>query len=122
MKPIRIQRQRIKGWKMPENTICITRGTDFGNPFKVGSWFMMGSGGDKMFAGFLFVQASPGCQDKRFTLIENNQMAVEWFKRYIELYPYRADLMAKIKGKNLACFCKLDEPCHADVLLEIVNK
>jgi len=24
-------------------------------------------------------------------------------------------------GKNLACWCRLDQPCHADVLLEIAN-
>ncbi len=26
-----------------------------------------------------------------------------------------------LRGKNLACWCKLDAPCHADVLLEIAN-
>lgn len=25
------------------------------------------------------------------------------------------------RGKDLACFCPLDQPCHADVLLEIAN-
>jgi hypothetical protein len=27
----------------------------------------------------------------------------------------------KLRGKNLACFCPLDQCCHADVLLEIAN-
>jgi hypothetical protein len=26
-----------------------------------------------------------------------------------------------LRGKNLACWCALDKPCHADVLLEIAN-
>ncbi len=26
-----------------------------------------------------------------------------------------------LRGRNLACFCKLDAPCHADVLLELAN-
>jgi hypothetical protein len=26
-----------------------------------------------------------------------------------------------LKGKNLACWCKLDEPCHADFLLNLAN-
>ncbi len=26
-----------------------------------------------------------------------------------------------LRGKNLACWCPLDQPCHADVLLEIAN-
>jgi hypothetical protein len=29
---------------------------------------------------------------------------------------------ASLRGKNLACFCKSDEPCHADVLLKIANE
>lgn len=121
MKPIRVQRKRIKGWRMPPNTISVTRGTEFGNPFKVGGWFMMGSGGDKMFSGFSYVQATEGYQDSRFTMIKDNKMAVEWFKRYIELHPYNSEKLTFLKGKNLACFCSLDQPCHADVLLKIAN-
>jgi hypothetical protein len=46
---------------------------------------------------------------------------------------YRADLVAgrlgigvhdvrrELRGRDLACYCPLDEPCHADVLLEIAN-
>ena len=46
---------------------------------------------------------------------------------------YRADLFAgrlpvtiedvktELRGKDLACWCPLDQPCHADVLLEIAN-
>lgn len=26
-----------------------------------------------------------------------------------------------LRGKDLACWCPLDEPCHADVLLELAN-
>jgi hypothetical protein len=31
------------------------------------------------------------------------------------------ELRRELRGKNLACFCPLDQPCHADVLLEIAN-
>lgn len=27
----------------------------------------------------------------------------------------------ELRGKNLACFCPLDQPCHADALLELAN-
>ncbi len=27
-----------------------------------------------------------------------------------------------LRGKDLACWCALDQPCHADVLLELANK
>jgi hypothetical protein len=29
--------------------------------------------------------------------------------------------LADLRGKNLACWCPLDQPCHADVLLELAN-
>jgi hypothetical protein len=27
----------------------------------------------------------------------------------------------ELRGKDLACWCPLDQPCHADVLLELAN-
>ncbi len=31
------------------------------------------------------------------------------------------EALPRVAGKNLACWCKLDEPCHADVLLMLAN-
>lgn len=28
----------------------------------------------------------------------------------------------ELRGKDLACWCPLDRPCHADVLLELANQ
>ncbi|WP_245584702.1 DUF4326 domain-containing protein [Salipiger mucosus] len=27
-----------------------------------------------------------------------------------------------LRGRDLACWCPLDRPCHADILLELANK
>jgi hypothetical protein len=45
--------------------------------------------------------------------------AVEMFRKELE----RCGLsgLHELRGKNLACWCKLGEPCHADVLLEKAN-
>lgn len=32
-----------------------------------------------------------------------------------------AEFTASLKGKNLSCWCKIGEPCHADVLLKLAN-
>jgi hypothetical protein len=37
-KPIRIQRKRTKGWRMPPNTVCVTRPRKWGNPLRVGMY------------------------------------------------------------------------------------
>ena len=31
------------------------------------------------------------------------------------------DLRACLRGKNLACWCPIGQPCHADVLVEMAN-
>ena len=35
--------------------------------------------------------------------------------------PRMSDI-AQLRGRDLACWCRLDAPCHADVLLELANK
>lgn len=35
--------------------------------------------------------------------------------------PARAKIRAELGGHNLACWCRLGTPCHADVLIEIAN-
>ena len=32
------------------------------------------------------------------------------------------DVRRELRGKDLACWCPLDQPCHADVLLELANR
>lgn len=97
MNPIRVQRSRRKGAQLPANTKCVTRPGPFGNPYKVGN---------------------PG--------IRTNADAVIAFKNWIWRTP-EGEAMARkakreLRGFNLACFCPLDKPCHADELLRIANE
>jgi hypothetical protein len=32
------------------------------------------------------------------------------------------DVTRELRGRDLACYCPLDQPCHADVLLAIANE
>lgn len=111
--PVRIQRKRTKGWRMPENTMAVTRGTSWGNPFKVGGWFAINH------MGMSWVSCAPSYQTPAYTFIETREQAIQMYREYIGKHPLKnLDLL---RGKNLACFCPLDQPCHADVLLEIAN-
>jgi hypothetical protein len=38
------------------------------------------------------------------------------------MWPAVRNSVAELRGKNLACWCKLDQPCHADVLLDLSNR
>ena len=51
-------------------------------------------------------------------------IAVELFRHRMNnvVEHFGLECFKDLRGKNLACFCPLDKPCHADVLLEIANK
>jgi len=117
-KPIRIQRKRTKGWKMPENTVSVTRPGKYGNPFKVGRYY-------KVFANGWFSPCHPksieeALIDPSYTLINSNEDAVIMYKKYLSVLETKPDF-SELRGKNLACFCALQNACHADVLLEVAN-
>jgi hypothetical protein len=92
-KPKRIQRKRTKGWRMPEGTLYVGRPTRWGNPYK----------------------PSDSSSMARHAAVEGYR---EWL---INIMCYRPSLLELLRGKDLACFCPLDKPCHADVLLELAN-
>lgn len=118
--PVRVQRKRVKGWKMPENTVCVTRGTYFGNPFAVGGYYSIAPHADSRFNGMSYVRSLG--QSEGFIKVRDNEHAIEMYKEYLAKFPLSQNKIAELKGKNLACFCPLDKPCHADILLEIANR
>ena len=50
-----------------------------------------------------------------------DQTAASAVESFRALYAYKLPV-AELRGKNLACWCPLDQPCHADVLLELANQ
>ena len=90
--PIRIQRRRTRGWKMPPNTVYVGRPTKWASPFRIG----------------------PNMTAAK---------AVQAYARWLEMMPsLAADACRELRGRNLACWCRLDEPCHAGFLLRLVNE
>ena len=102
--PKRIQRKRTKGWKSPAGSVYVGRPTKWGNPFKV-------SNGDCN---------HPDCGPKSHPQI-TRAMVVESYRRWLSKEMIDA-ARSELRGKDLACFCPIGSPCHADVLLEIANQ
>ena len=50
----------------------------------------------------------------------NAAECVRKFREWMPLH-WRTKAPRMLAGKHLACWCKLDQPCHADVLLEVAN-
>lgn len=113
--PIRVQRKRTKGWKMPNNTIYVGRPTKWGNPFKVREVV------DKESPLFPYIEIPGGARGFQNIKIYNKQAVVNSYDAWLCEQPSLMFSTKELKGKNLACFCPLDEPCHADVLLEVAN-
>jgi hypothetical protein len=123
MKPKRVQLSRKKAWRMPPNTVNAARPGKWGNPFEIGGWFMVGDPqGRKDWMGMVWCRAaSKEIADRtpgKFTLIESQAQAVEFFERLQALHPWN---VSELKGKDLACWCKPGTPCHVDVLLKLAN-
>jgi hypothetical protein len=65
----------------------------------------------------------PGTKCAGYTAVPTVEDAIACYREYLEASP---DLKEKAKrnlrGKDLVCWCALDQPCHADVLLNVANK
>ncbi len=88
----RIQRKRTKGWHMPENAVYVGRPSKWGNPFK----------GDEEFECVVAISAYE-----------------DWVRKNLS---WDSCFLDSLKGKDLACWCPLNKPCHADVLLKFLRE
>ncbi len=125
--PIRVQRKRVKGWKLPENTKCVDRSSKWGNPFKLmgdiiyidaghrrkilDKWVIFSEGGNTIEDVLIHYELLVSKQ----IVSEDNPDLQYWIDHFNKL-----DLR-ELEGKNLCCFCNLDSSCHADSLLSMAN-
>lgn len=106
--PERVQIRRDRKWQREPKAIKVDRTTIWGNPFKAG---------------------------EVTRIYPNGTVAVQTVEQSVELYRHWIDgtlevpgverpgtlLLDELAGRDLACWCALGAPCHADVLLEIAN-
>jgi hypothetical protein len=90
---------------MPENTISVTRPGKWGNPYKVGE---------------------NGIKSKEEAVKKYRD---EWEFALSGKGLYGSNqarssrrVLSELRGKNLACWCPIGDPCHADVLLDLCNR
>lgn len=115
-RPQRIQLSRRKGFNLQEHSralngleaVKVDRATKWGNPFRVCE------GKDN--TGLFFTCDSITDCLIRYREYEERRYDVMSEALRVGFDPYR-----DIRGKNLACYCQLDVPCHADILLELAN-
>ena len=120
--PVRIQRKRTKGWQAPAGAIYVGRPSKWGNPF-VAAKDGQAQHGD----GSHTLSASLAVDSYRRMLLEEKCIAPIpvhcWPKGKIPAqWTTLEEIKSELRGKDLMCWCPLDQPCHADVLLELANQ
>ncbi|MFE7954417.1 DUF4326 domain-containing protein [Streptomyces sp. NPDC057413] len=119
MSPSRIQRRRTKGWRKPEWSVYVGRGTRWGNPYRLvrrGNGWAVQYGDDGAAVGTFATDT------------EARRYATEAFRVWAEhTVGYAVRARVELRGWNLMCWCPAPAPgepdhCHAAVLLELANK
>jgi hypothetical protein len=99
--PKRIQMRRTAGWRRPEGAVYVGRPTAWGNPWRVGG----------KAHGALDYASARNEYERALTRGElTDRSGVPLLDR-----------LGELRGKDLACWCRPDQPCHADVLLRYAN-
>jgi len=97
---------------MPENTVKVDRTTPWGNPCIVGVH------GTREQCVRWFELAMCGSIVMGHKVNADGTWLAEQLRSYLKMARRNR---RHLTGKNLACWCPLDKPCHADVLLRIAN-
>lgn len=107
--PKRIQLSRKRGWRLPLNTIVVSRPSQWGNPFdwrKLQQLYDWDDWSSKLMAKCDFE---------------------EWLNGHIPNFEesrrqWILDHLHELANKDVACSCRLSEPCHGDILLKLANE
>lgn len=93
-RPRRIQLSRAKGWRLPANAVSIAYPTKWANPYRP-------------------TVRSP----------EANAAAVEAYRRHLAEHPELIEAARReLAGRDLACWCSPELPCHGDILLSVIQR
>jgi len=116
--PKRIQMTRQRPWRAENpDAVRVDRTTKWGNPVKIVPVRKSGP--------FDLERDGVGFIGQNTDLEGARRSAAARFRDLVLHHPGLAPsaeaIRRELAGRDLACWCPLDQPCHADVLLEIAN-
>lgn len=116
--PQRIQRKRTKGWRMPEGAIYVGRPTKWGNPWTPANYIFMDN--HTLAGRHATAEECVALYRKEITCRSRGCLNIDGRGTPEHGWTIGLD-PTELRGHDLACWCPLDSPCHADVLLELAN-
>jgi hypothetical protein len=105
---MRAQLSRKKGWRMPPNTVKVCRPGIYGNRYVIG-------GNPTLHVDGQLVEVTDA-----ETAVRLHREELEYWAR--EKPEMVRELLEPLRGKNLACWCKIGDSCHADNYLLMANR
>jgi hypothetical protein len=123
MSPKRVQMSRQRPWRADNpDAVIVARPSKWGNEFEV--WRIRGyDWSAEVYDGErlqMLVKNFATAAEARRAAAEAYRAVILAGRRQWSL-PTVDEVRAALAGRDLACWCPLDQPCHADVLLEIAN-
>lgn len=103
---------------MPEGAVYVGRPSRWGNPFEARYYGLARALALYWDALRGFWNPSHFAADEPDWLVDQAYRAHTGWSRRIGRHPSE-QARAELRGHDLACWCPLDQPCHADVLLEL---
>ena len=110
--PKRVQLQRGTGWRMPPNTRKVDRSTVFGNPFDSVKYGV--DDAVNLHRAWLTAAFTDEQIEARYPSLVAKHLIARRRRVLASLH--------ELRGKNLACWCSPSQSCHADLLLELINR
>lgn len=95
---------------MPRNTVRVDDTTKWANPYVVGSE-----------EEIMDIISPCGTMHRKIYARLSLQHSLGKFVIHCHEVEYNRRIKRELRGKNLACWCPLGQPCHADILLKIAN-
>lgn len=123
--PKRVQLSRRKGYKKPAGAVVVSRPSKWGNPYRVAPhgdawtiWLRQADGSEiwsKRTYGTRDLAAYEAIAAFRANLIRGSRDPAQLLSFALD------DAKRELAGHDLACWCRPDQMCHADVLLQLAN-
>lgn len=114
--PKRIQMSRQHPWRAEHpDAVIVDRRTKWGNPYRVGESLTLFVGKDR-------VQRLEWIGPATAVALYRLLWLTNWNVADARIPHAAPGALAELAGRDLACWCPLDQPCHADVLLAIANE